>query len=100
MTASTIFKSLDGRALYYSSGDTIFELGAGRPVFYRGVDSGTIYTFDGVPTFWIDTSQEAGAELLPFSGTKGHLFRYDGGSPLYFEPDEAAAETVFEVGET
>jgi hypothetical protein len=53
-----------------------------------------------VPTFWIDTSQEAGAEFLPFGGTKGHLLGYDGGSPLYFEPDEAAAGTVFEAGDT
>lgn len=94
---ATIFQLKGGKALFYSSGDSIHELGTGRPLYYRGLCSNVFFSYDGgVPTFWIESSQE-GSERLPLGGIKGYLYRYDGEPPHYFEEEPAVEEIAAEL---
>ena len=105
---TTIFDARGGRALYYADdlldadvGGTIFEAGSGRPVYYRGSLSNVIYNYQGAPVFWIEVAVEAPPGTSPpLGGLSGHLLRYDGGPPMYFEEgeDQEAEDQEAEVG--
>jgi hypothetical protein len=83
---ATVFEG--NRAAYYISDDTVYEMGTGRPVYYRGAYSDVFYAYaGGVPTFWIDVSQLDGNARLPLGGVRGYLHRFDRGTSLRFEEE-------------